>query len=81
MYKQGETGTTASNFFQYTIGIILIVVLTAVYKLAFRTEWRDPATADLVTGRRKLTPEDIQQLDDYYRLPGWRRFLTYVKLW
>ncbi|KAL8813527.1 MAG: hypothetical protein Q9223_002360 [Gallowayella weberi] len=77
----GASHTTANNFFQYTIGIILIFSLTAAYKLVFRTPWRDPKTADLVTGRRKLTPEDMEQLDAYYRLPGWRRFLTYVKLW
>ena len=77
----GATGTTASNFFQYTIGIILIVVLTVGYKLIFRTPWRDPKTADCTTGRRKLTAEDILQLDKYYAQPGWRRFLTYVKLW
>ncbi|KAI4199062.1 MAG: hypothetical protein LQ350_004884 [Teloschistes chrysophthalmus] len=77
----GATGTTADNFFQYTIGIILIATLTAGYKLIMRTQWRDPKTADLITGRRKLMPEDIQQLDEYYRLPGWRRFVTYIKLW
>ncbi|KAM0794852.1 amino acid permease/ SLC12A domain-containing protein [Usnea florida] len=77
----GETSTTASNFFQYTIGIILIFALTVGYKLIYRTPWRDPKTADCLTGRRKLTPEDIAQLDKYYAQPGWRRFLTYVKLW
>ncbi|CAF9911335.1 MAG: hypothetical protein HETSPECPRED_000303 [Heterodermia speciosa] len=77
----GASGTTASNFFQYTIGIILIFTLTIGYKLVFKTPWRDPETADCLTGRRKLTPEDIRQLDKYYAQPGWRRFLTYVKLW
>ncbi|CAO1603852.1 hypothetical protein XANCAGTX0491_007430 [Xanthoria calcicola] len=77
----GSTVTTANNFFQYTIGILLIFSMTAAYKLIFRTPFGDPKTADLLTGRRKLTPEDIEQLDAYYSLPTWRRFLTYVKLW
>ncbi|KAI4108590.1 MAG: hypothetical protein LQ339_002106 [Xanthoria mediterranea] len=77
----GSTITTANNFFQYTIGILLIFSMTAAYKLIFRTPFRDPKTADLLTGRRKLTPEDIEQLDAYYRLPTWRRFLTYVNVW
>lgn len=77
----GKSGTTASNFLKYTIGIILIGSLTAAYKIIFRTPWRNPETADLLTGRRKLTTEDIQELDAYYRQPGWRRFLAYVKLW
>lgn len=79
--QQGGAGFSATNFFQYTIGIILIVVFAVVYKLVMRTPWRDPAKADLVTGRRPLTVEELQQLDSYYALPTWRRLWTYVKLW
>lgn len=46
-----------------------------------RTPWRDPATADLVTGRRPISADEIKQLDAYYAMPTWRRFLTYVKVW
>lgn len=45
-----------------------------------KTPWRDPKTADLVTGRRILCEEEITQLDTYYAMPKWRRFLTYVAL-
>ncbi|CAH0025814.1 unnamed protein product [Clonostachys rhizophaga] len=74
-------GFSAENFFQYTFGFLIIVFFTIGYKLIFRTPWRDPATADLVTGRRTLGAEEIKQLDDYYRQPPFRRFLTYVQLW
>ncbi|KAM5341572.1 hypothetical protein ACJ41O_014603 [Fusarium nematophilum] len=74
-------GWTPENFFQYTFGILIIVVFTAAYKLILRTPWRDPATADLVTGRRHLSTEEINELDAYYSMPTWRRFGTYVQLW
>ncbi|KAK7224896.1 hypothetical protein V2G26_012899 [Clonostachys chloroleuca] len=74
-------GFSAENFFQYTFGFLVIVFFTIGYKVIFRTPWRDPATADLVTGRRTLGAEEIQQLDNYYRQPPFRRFLTYVQLW
>lgn len=69
------------NFFQYTIGLLIIVVFTLGYKIIYRTQWRDPKTADLVTGRRMLSVEEITELDDYYKMPKLRRFLTYVQLW
>ncbi|KAI8667451.1 AA-permease domain-containing protein [Fusarium sp. Ph1] len=72
---------TAYNFFQYLIGLIIIVVFTIVFKLVKRSPWRDPQSVDLITGRRRLTVEDMAQLDHYYRLSRWRRFLTYVQLW
>ncbi|KIW90176.1 1-pyrroline-5-carboxylate dehydrogenase [Cladophialophora bantiana CBS 173.52] len=34
-----------------------------------------------MTGRRTLAIEEINQLDEYYKLSKWRRFLTYVQLW
>ncbi|KAF2720211.1 hypothetical protein K431DRAFT_271280 [Polychaeton citri CBS 116435] len=77
----GNAEFSASNFFQYTLGIILIVTLTVGYKLIFRTPWRDLKTAYLHTGRRPLTVEEIQQLDGYYAMPKWRRLVSYVKLW
>ncbi|KAF9893669.1 hypothetical protein FE257_009837 [Aspergillus nanangensis] len=77
----GEAGFTVYNFFSYIIGILVIGTCTAAYKIIFRTKWRDPATADLVTGRRELTAEEIQELDQYYGRPFWRRLGTYVRLW
>jgi amino acid transporter len=77
----GDVGFTAYGFFQYIIGLLIIVVFTGVYKVVFKTPWRDPKTADLVTGRRILTPDEILYLDSYYAMPKWRRFLGYVQLW
>ena len=78
---QGGDGLSAKNFFQYIIGILVIVSFTLAYKLIYRTKLRDPATADLKYGRRTLGIDEIKQLDEYYRQPTWRRFLTYVQLW
>ncbi|KAK5045655.1 hypothetical protein LTR84_009024 [Exophiala bonariae] len=77
----GGGGFTAYTFFQYIIGLLIIVGFTLAYKLIMRTEWRDPKTADLITGRRILTAQEIKYLDDYYAMPKWRRFGTYVQLW
>ncbi|KAJ9660897.1 hypothetical protein H2198_002242 [Neophaeococcomyces mojaviensis] len=77
----GGTSLSAENFFEYMVGIIIIVVFTVAFKLIMRTEWRDPKTADLKTGRRTLSGEEIQQLHDYYKQSAWRRFGTYVQLW
>ncbi|KAJ5120417.1 Amino acid/polyamine transporter I [Penicillium bovifimosum] len=77
----GGGGFAAYNFFSYTIGLWLIVGSTIAYKLFFRTPWRDPATADLVTGRRQLSTQEIQELQDYYSRPFWRRLGTYLRLW
>lgn len=72
---------SAYNFFQYQIGIVLVVVFTVGYKLIIRTPWRDLGTADMLTGRRTLSQAELEQLDAYYKQPKWRRFLTYVQLW
>lgn len=77
----GGVPLTAYYFFQYIIGLVIIVGCTGLYKLIMRTPWRDPKTADLVTGRRVLTEQEIEALDNYYRMPKWRRFLGYVQLW
>ncbi|EXJ91451.1 hypothetical protein A1O1_04563 [Capronia coronata CBS 617.96] len=72
---------TANNFFQYTIGLIVIVVFTLAYKILMRTKWQDPATADLVRGRHVISVDEFRILDDYYSRPLWRRIGTYVSLW
>ncbi|KAI0153865.1 amino acid permease/ SLC12A domain-containing protein [Pestalotiopsis sp. NC0098] len=76
-----STEFSVANFFEYTVGFWLILAFTAGYKVIFRTPFRNPKTADCVTGRRTLGAEEIAQLDDYYRMPAWRRGLTYVQLW
>ncbi|KAK5712959.1 hypothetical protein LTS12_027885, partial [Elasticomyces elasticus] len=43
---QGSTHFSTTNFFQNLIGLLVIAIFTASYKLAFRTPWRDPKTAD-----------------------------------
>ncbi|KAL5343419.1 amino acid permease/ SLC12A domain-containing protein [Aspergillus crustosus] len=77
----GNTGFTAYNFFSNIIGILVIGVPTLLYKVVLRTSWRNPATADLVTGRRQLSEEEICLMDKHYARPLWRRIGTYVKLW
>ncbi|PYH84393.1 proline-specific permease [Aspergillus uvarum CBS 121591] len=72
---------TAYSFFSATIGLILIVVSTIAYKILRRTPWRDSATADLVTGRRELSTEELRMLDAYYGRPLWRRMGTYLRVW
>ncbi|KAL4920960.1 amino acid permease/ SLC12A domain-containing protein [Aspergillus aurantiobrunneus] len=77
----GDTGFTTYNFFSYILGILVIVVPTALYKVILQTKWRDPSTADLVSGRRQLSPEEITLLDEHYSWPLWRRAGAYVKIW
>ncbi|KAF4459808.1 Amino acid polyamine transporter I [Fusarium albosuccineum] len=72
---------TAYNFFQYMIGLIIICTFTVAYKLIYKTPWRDPATADLVTRRRPLTVEELEHLDRHFEKPLWRRIGTYAKVW
>lgn len=80
-FVQSGGGFTAYNFFQYMIGVLIIAGFTIAYKLIFRTPWRDPKLVDCVTGRRILSVEEINQLDEYYKMSKWRRFLAYVQLW
>ncbi|OKO97940.1 General amino-acid permease GAP1 [Penicillium subrubescens] len=77
----GGAPFSANNFFQYTIGLILIIVATAGYKIVFRTPWRDTKTADCISGRRTLSSDELAMLDKYYNQPAWRRFFTYLQLW
>lgn len=63
------------------IGILLILGSGVGYKIIFRTKLRDLRTVDLQTGRRPLTVEEIQELDDYAKLPKWRKFYSFIQLW
>jgi len=71
---------TASSFFSYTIGLLIIGSFTLGYKVAFKTKWVASADADLVTGRRELSEEEMAQLRTYYSSPLWRRAVSYLKL-
>lgn len=81
--NQGGGGFATYDFFSYIIGLLVIVVFTLAYKIILLTKWQDPMTmtADLVTGRRELTAEEIQQLDAYFSRPMWRRLGEYIRLW
>ncbi|KIW55159.1 hypothetical protein PV05_07463 [Exophiala xenobiotica] len=77
----GGGGFTANNFFQYTIGFLVIILFTAGYKVILRTKWQSADTADLVTGRHIINDDELAMLDAYYRRPLWRRIATYLSLW
>ncbi|KAJ5550278.1 hypothetical protein N7461_004976 [Penicillium sp. DV-2018c] len=47
----GGSGFSASKFFQYMLGFLIIAGFTIGYKIIYRTPLRDPETADLKTGR------------------------------
>lgn len=78
---QGDAPFSVYGFFQYNLGLLMIVGCTLLYKVIMRTKLVDPRTADLVHGRRTLSVEEIKELDAYYGMSRWRRFLTYVQLW
>ncbi|CAI7624658.1 unnamed protein product [Penicillium glandicola] len=81
LYPIGSDTPTLYYFFQYMFGIILIVLSAIAYKVIFRTKLRDPRTVDLQTGRRSLGMDEIQELDEYRKMPRWRRFVSFVQLW
>lgn len=63
------------------LGLLLIGTSYLGYKLVYRTKIVDPTKADLSTGRRTLSVQEVKMLDEYYARPVWRRFLCYVQLW
>ncbi|KAF2766383.1 amino acid permease [Teratosphaeria nubilosa] len=81
LYPIGSDTPSAYSFFQYLIGLIIILGTGLIYKVAFRTKLRCPADVDLHTGRRVLTADEIAELDHYHALPAWRKFVTFVQLW
>ncbi|KAL2813601.1 amino acid permease/ SLC12A domain-containing protein [Aspergillus granulosus] len=81
LYPIGADTPTAYYFFQYMIGLLLIIASGIGYKLVFRTKIRDPRTVDLQTGRRTLSTEEIKELDDYASMPRWRKIYSFVQLW
>ncbi|KAI7186014.1 hypothetical protein KC363_g6826 [Hortaea werneckii] len=81
LYPIGADAPSAYSFFQYMIGLLLIISTGFGYKILFRTKLRDPATVDLKTGRRPLGVEEIRMLNEYYALPLRHRLWAYLKLW
>lgn len=73
-----DAPTSASNFFQTFLCVPLFLVLLVGYKVIRRTKLVDPAKADLHSGRRPLTAEDIAFLDHYYSQPMYKRIFSYV---
>ncbi|EHY57564.1 hypothetical protein HRR83_003040 [Exophiala dermatitidis] len=70
----------ADTFFQTFLCIPLFLTLWIGYKVICKTKWVDPAKADLQSGRRPLTAEDIAFLDAYYSQPMYKRIFSYVGL-
>ncbi|KAK8170415.1 AAT family amino acid transporter [Phyllosticta citribraziliensis] len=68
------------SFFELFLTAPIFVVAFVGYKLVFRTKLVDPATADLVSGRRAVSEADMLALDAYAALPLWRRVVSYLQM-
>ncbi|KIX07430.1 uncharacterized protein Z518_02083 [Rhinocladiella mackenziei CBS 650.93] len=79
LFPIGGAPPSAEAFFQTFLGVPIWIAAYLGYKLCFRTKIVDPATADLKTGRRPLTEDDIAFLDAYFAQPMWKRILSYVR--
>jgi yeast amino acid transporter len=77
----GGSDPTAYNFFQYNLGVILILGAGVGYKLIFRTPFRQLHSIDLITGRARISESQKQELEAYRAMPRGKRFLTYIQLW
>ena len=71
---------SVENFFQTFLCVPLFLVLWGGYKLIYRTKLVDPAKADIVSGRRPLSAQDIAFFDAYYAQPIWKRALSYISV-
>jgi yeast amino acid transporter len=78
---QGKDSPSAYSFFNYMIGIVLIVSSGVGYKIIFRTKLRNPSDVDLQTGRRTLSEEEIHALDDYFAQSRLNRFYSFIQMW
>lgn len=56
----------------------LFIVLYVGYKVIYRTKIVDLGTADIHSGRRPLSVEDVKFLDAYYAKPWYKRAFTYI---
>lgn len=73
-----DDAPSATLFFETMLCMPLFFTAYATWKIWFRTKLQDPKTADLKSGRRLLTEEELQILDDYYAQPLWKRFTSYL---
>ncbi|KAF4121705.1 hypothetical protein GMORB2_1544 [Geosmithia morbida] len=71
---------SAEAFFETMLCMPLFFTAFIGYKFYFRTRFQNPKMADLLSGRRYLTEEELSALDDYHSKPLWRRILTYLTL-
>lgn len=79
LFPIGSSKPTAEGFFQIMLGVPIWITAYLCWKLWYRTKLVNPAEADLQTGRVPLTPENIQQLDDYYAQSAGKRALSYFR--
>ncbi|KAF7547459.1 hypothetical protein G7046_g8997 [Stylonectria norvegica] len=69
---------SAEAFFETMLCMPLFFTAYATYKIWFKTKIQDPKTADLQSGRRYLTSDEVEKLDTYHAMPWWKRFITYL---
>ncbi|RDW57794.1 AAT family amino acid transporter-3 [Coleophoma crateriformis] len=73
-------GTAGADiFFETMLCLPVFIVAYFGWKIWFRTSFVKPSEADLISGRRYLTEEDIKFFDAYYSQPLWRRVISYVR--
>ncbi|PYI09770.1 AAT family amino acid transporter [Aspergillus sclerotiicarbonarius CBS 121057] len=77
--KPIDADTTAEGFFEMFLGVPVFVVAFLGYKVRFRTRVVDPKFAELRTGRRPLTGEEVRVLEEYGRLARWKRVVSYLR--
>ncbi|KAJ9149467.1 General amino acid permease [Pleurostoma richardsiae] len=70
--------SAADTFFETMLCMPLFITAFISWKVWFRTKIQDPKTADLKSGRRYLTEEELEKLDSYYAMPLWKRLRSYV---
>lgn len=70
---------TAEGFFETFLNVPIWIVAYLGWKIIKRSKFVNVAEADLDTGRRPLTPDDIEFLNEYYSQPMWKRALSYVR--
>jgi len=73
-----HSGTDVENFFETYLCVPLFIVCYIGYKLVFRTKFVKPSEADIHTGRKPLSEEDVAFLDKYYSQSVGKRMLSYL---
>lgn len=68
----------AYDFFTTYLGVPLVLVAYACYKVYFRTSIPKLSEIDLLEGHRPLSEREIEIMDYYTSLPWYKRLWTYV---